>query len=118
MTKLRYCLRISDFVVARLEDLQRLALRGRQAAGLVGAPTRVLRGVVAEDLVRIVDAETRPCPLLVALAERLRGTAPDTILVDHVHELLLGLAVKEVPLEIVFADVVAAEPPEVLQVVG
>src|SRR5690606_3856123 len=103
--------------VLRLEDVERAALRRWQlppdrAAG-------VLRGVGAEKLHRILDAEPRPGAVLHALAPEGLGLAPpEPVLVEEFLELLVGLALEEVPFQIVFAHMVAAEPEEIVEVVG
>jgi hypothetical protein len=49
-------------VVLGFEDLDRAALRGRQLRVPVDGPAGVARGVLAQHLVRIVDAQPRSRP--------------------------------------------------------
>ena len=67
---------------------------------------------------RVVDAEAGPCAGLFALFAKGFGFAfPNAILVDLGGEFLFGLAVEEVPFQIVFADMILAEPIELFQIV-
>jgi hypothetical protein len=105
--------------VAGLQDLDRAAFRGRQlAARAVGTAARVARGVLAQHLVRVLDAEPRPGLFLDRFAEGFRRPVPDPVAVQLRFHLGLGGAFEEVPLEVVLAYMLPAEPVKILEVVG
>jgi hypothetical protein len=65
-----------------IEDLDRAALGRRQLAAAGDALAGVAGGILAQHLMRIVDAQPGPGALLLrALAERLGLTLPHAVLV-------------------------------------
>jgi len=79
---------------------------------------RVTGGILAQHSHRVIDPKARPSALLFALFHGLRGALPDLVGRHLTLHLLLGVRLEEVPLQVVFADVVFAEPVKVVEHVG
>ncbi len=101
-------------MVLGVQDLDRLALFRGQAPAAGLALAGVLGRVLAEDLVRVLDAQPGPGALF-GVAQRAGLAIPDAVVRHLGVQFGLGRAVEEVPLEVVFADVVLAEPVEIVQ---
>ncbi|MPL74787.1 hypothetical protein SDC9_20605 [bioreactor metagenome] len=97
-----------------VENVERAPLGRRQPATDHGA-AGVLRGVLAQQLLRVRDPVPGPAHLLLRTPEGFRRPFPDRRILEEALEFLFRLALEVVPVQVVLAHVILAEPEIVVE---